>query len=1085
MISFTNPAAQWLHSLGEPHIAWSITGTLIAIPLFIVLGYALKHRQAVVNQIKLWLATPPIPGNAMSLTQRRLSELLSTLGQTWTQRAIASRHLQSGLCFGTNAQSLGLLLRDSAFGFARRAGVFETTTRDEQNPARGFGWAMHEQVLMLGWVEPKPSDETSEKSWSIFLRLAGKSSPFRKIRYLMLCLDVQDLRGETTADMHAQAKIWGERLHLASLALGRRLPIYIVVQGLEDLPGFETYCAQVPIDLAHEPWGWRTCSNQTLEEQYFKLEAKHQAFSEQLLLGALSDGLDQEAGPTSQGLVHFSQSFLSLSQPLLSTIRSLISFRFSNLPVPLRGVYFTGSYQDQGVFRQNLIRRLNQMSQKKSPLLPKLELRQKRSKQLAVGALGLCISASWMLPWSAAQSNRELQDDMQQVIDELNEQRHASVNPKIWAQSFKLDQSIASIRHEQPWSYRFGMSQTQLLEYGSHSLFVSLTMRWGVLPMISRDHQRIKALSVKSDRLSPQQTQELQNRLFRYLLLSQADRKAQPELKGSVAHRLSQSLAGHWAKHHRFGAQSLAKEIAQRFVEHLAQTPKVRIQRDPALLELARTKLRKQDLLASFARYTIQAYDQQHPPIEVLSTTIPAAFSAPAWNQTLSFQFQHYLGRYLEDAWVLGLDPATTAHLRANAGLWLSSTYANAFEQAWKQALQKLGPLPDPTDLQTGYRERFEALSDKLKFHTKLKPIATESSQVTKNAKDPISQLPSKFSALIRFSKSEQSLNVPSKVPGLPQYLELLHKLSSLQAASMKKKLSTDELDTLLFEVTKISSAQPKAWRSWFKETLSAPMVQLKDATRLAHQESQSAAWCELSQRLHRVVFDRYPFKKSAAKEVQLAELSSLLHPSRGELWRYLDAHLANRIEVQGGSIRAIEGPKSPALHPRLIKQLNSAWKLANVLFPEGADAPHLSLLVRAQATREVSQLGLRLDDHLYRYPSKEPLLVQWPSQSISARSRISIKHPKGLHKFEAQGTWSLFRLLESGRSQPHASPNTFFVTWPIGSSPSAEVRLTLRVQSASSPFFAYSRRPMLSLFRSRWLQSRPPLFEQEHKCQS
>lgn len=1054
-------------------MAWSITGLVLSLPLCLIAWQLFKHRKRLIDGCKAWLASRSNSTSGLRAHQRQLDELSACVGPSWAHRVLVSSDLQSAICLGRSPGPLRLLMQDSSCGFARRCGMFEQQTAD---PTQSFGWARHDNFFLLGWAQ-KDFDDSLE-AWSKLLSLAARTWPFRKAKYLLLSIEAQELLVKDPIELQEKAQFWGQQLHLTNLALGRQLPIYLVIQGMESLPGFETFVAHTPPDLRSTPWGWICPAAGGVETQHQELEDIHHRFTQALMTRVLVDSLAKQAGPDSKDLVNFSQAFSSLELPLRDTLRTLLSYRFSNDPVALRGVYFSGSDQGQGVFRGRLFDELCNASQTRAPLIPQVQRRVQLQTRGAIAGLGLAALVSLALPWNAANHNQQLQSQMQGVLGELKTTPNKDPNLRIWSKSFELDQRVAAVRNASPWNYGLGMSQAQLLEHGSRSLFISLTTRWGVQPMLMRDLKRIQTLSQSPEKLNSEQARELQHRLFRYLLLSKADQEPPVKLSKTLSHRLTQSLAGHWSKFHVFASGISAKAIAQRFVFHLAQSPSFRLPQDARLVDRAREKLIQSDLLVSFAHETIQSYNQDHPPLNIEGALIPAAFTRKGWNQALRPRFQNYLHQYLQEVWVFGFDPKKTAHLQNNAGLWLASTYANAFEEAWKRKLQDLPhrfPSSErtPDNLETIYADFFEEISTQVKTHTQLTALA-------KQGKDSIAELSTKFSALHQFAQPNQ----PSGT-ALPQYLSILRKLSKLEQETDPSSSKLAAVDALLLETEAISSAQPKAWRSFFAKALSSPLKQYKHSARSQRKQIQSTTWCELSRRLHAELFDRYPFKKHASQEVELGPLAALLHPKQGELWRFVESEFGEGIELREGEIRTIDRSFQSKLHPRLIKQLNAAWRVSQALFSQDRPEPRISMLVRPRATRNISMLRLRIHDQDHSLSTREPVTVLWPSPSISSLAHLFLKHAETTLKVHERGTWALFRLLESGHQHRKETANTFFVSWQVGERDPGQAQLQVRVEGAASPFFSYPRRSFLALFRSRWLQRRPPLFVQQHKCHS
>jgi len=103
---------------------------------------------------------------------------------------------------------------------------------------------------------------SNEKLWRLFLRLLQKHRPERPIDGVVLTIPCKDLIGGKPGDeadldeASRKADLLARKLREAQKVLGMRFPVYVLVTGCDRIEGFQSYCQNIPDQLADNMFGW-------------------------------------------------------------------------------------------------------------------------------------------------------------------------------------------------------------------------------------------------------------------------------------------------------------------------------------------------------------------------------------------------------------------------------------------------------------------------------------------------------------------------------------------------------------------------------------------------------------------------------------------------------------------------------------------------------------------------------------------------------------------------------------------------------------------------------------------------------------
>jgi type VI secretion system protein ImpL len=186
------------------------------------------------------------------------------------------------------------------------------------------------------------------KGWKTLLESLQNSRSKRPIDGVILTIPATELYGseKSEADRSIEAgsksaQIF-ERLKQAQLELGIRFPIFILVTKCDVVPGFKSFCGELPHRVHHDIFGWS--NPYTLETTYDSTwvdDAFQDLFKElrQTQIESLVDGIQVQTGDS---FFKFPTEFISMKEPLKTYFNNLFKQTSYHESFVFRGMYFCG-----------------------------------------------------------------------------------------------------------------------------------------------------------------------------------------------------------------------------------------------------------------------------------------------------------------------------------------------------------------------------------------------------------------------------------------------------------------------------------------------------------------------------------------------------------------------------------------------------------------------------------------------------------------------------------------------------------------------------------------------------------------------
>lgn len=185
----------------------------------------------------------------------------------------------------------------------------------------------------------------SSEGWNNLLHLLRRErpdSPLNGIVIVISCADLVGSRRKSPEELTEQAELIRAFLDRTRKVLGVRLPVHILVNRCDTLPGFRSFTETLPEARREDVFGW--ANPRPLEKPFDPAWVGAGFVEVQKSLELLHDELlaAQENVEDADGLFVFVQEFRELEDPLVDFIGKLIPVGERRPSLFLRGVYFTG-----------------------------------------------------------------------------------------------------------------------------------------------------------------------------------------------------------------------------------------------------------------------------------------------------------------------------------------------------------------------------------------------------------------------------------------------------------------------------------------------------------------------------------------------------------------------------------------------------------------------------------------------------------------------------------------------------------------------------------------------------------------------
>ncbi|MBY0280927.1 MAG: hypothetical protein K2W94_02095 [Alphaproteobacteria bacterium] len=184
-----------------------------------------------------------------------------------------------------------------------------------------------------------------EKGWRSLLVLLSRYRSARPINGIILAIPANEIYGKhklTKDEISSRADFLSHKLAAAQNNLGLRLPVYIVVTKLDTVPGFQSFCSEIPTSNRHNILGWSSpytlstaYTSKWVDEAFNTLEENlNQLRLEIFAEGRVTDSRD--------GVFVFPSEILNIKDNLSVYVNHIFKNDAYQESLLLRGIYFCG-----------------------------------------------------------------------------------------------------------------------------------------------------------------------------------------------------------------------------------------------------------------------------------------------------------------------------------------------------------------------------------------------------------------------------------------------------------------------------------------------------------------------------------------------------------------------------------------------------------------------------------------------------------------------------------------------------------------------------------------------------------------------
>lgn len=389
--------------------------------------------------------------------------------------------------------------------------------------------------------------------------------------------------------------------------------------------------------------------------------------------------------------------------------------------------------------------------------------------------------------------------------------------------------------------------------------------------------------------------------------------------------------------------------------------------------------------------------------------------------------------KYLKgESWVVGDDAAQVDQAKLVADL--KSRYSVDYVAHWRKFLQSASV--------TRYQGIKDAAAKLAVLSGNQSPLLALFSTVSQNTAIALPDVVSTF-------QPAQTLTPPAVTdkligPGNDKYIAALLALQSsldqtanaqgpaAEAAAGQASGNATAAKTAARQIASTFTIDPQGQVHTIVQTLmEAPITYAEPLLKnfgAAEINVRSRAFCSAV----RPLLAKFPLNSDATTQASLAEVSAVLHPGSGSLWRFYEDALASALPKQGNVFVPAGSVK---FTPGFVTFLNRAAAFSDVMFKDNSQDPHLSVTIAPVPTEAFTTVAVSLDGEVVRSSlngNQASARIDWPGAGHEAKLAAGLGSTEATVVGPFTGPWAVFQLFAAA-DEWKSVPNGYRVGWEIG----------------------------------------------------
>ena len=365
MSSFLQSLSNLGNRIPEIILIVTILAVLIILTLTLVTAYAVKQaekkgplpepeEEPLKEKPTSEYRMPPLGGRLSQFLSLRGTFRVGDISLSFLRALTFLRHRLDSLTYkyqlpwylmiGASASGKTTLLESSGMNLPVGMPDFGIKHR---HPATRW-WFFNRAVVMDvhgSLVIEEHKATADEHGWRTILNLLGRYRSKRPLDGIILTISAAELYGReqlSPENINARAKFLSQKLMAAQYLLGLRLPVYIIITKCDVLPGFQSFCHELPPAQQHNMFGWSVpyALHSAYTPQWVD-EAFHHVSEDfsHIQLEMYANGVADE---NADGILVLANEFTSMKSGLKLYLDHIFKSSAYEESLMLRGIYFCG-----------------------------------------------------------------------------------------------------------------------------------------------------------------------------------------------------------------------------------------------------------------------------------------------------------------------------------------------------------------------------------------------------------------------------------------------------------------------------------------------------------------------------------------------------------------------------------------------------------------------------------------------------------------------------------------------------------------------------------------------------------------------
>jgi type VI secretion system protein ImpL len=184
-----------------------------------------------------------------------------------------------------------------------------------------------------------------DKNWNMILSMLSRYRSARPLNGIILTIPATELYGKNKLpieEIRKRAQYVARKLSFAQNYVGMRLPVYVVVTKTDIIPGFQSFCSEIPVRNRNNMLGWSSpyaidsvYHSKILEEGFAELEDELNEIRMEIFS-------EMSVSATRDGVFVFPSELLTVRESLSCYIDTIFKTSSTDSRFYFRGFYFTG-----------------------------------------------------------------------------------------------------------------------------------------------------------------------------------------------------------------------------------------------------------------------------------------------------------------------------------------------------------------------------------------------------------------------------------------------------------------------------------------------------------------------------------------------------------------------------------------------------------------------------------------------------------------------------------------------------------------------------------------------------------------------